>query len=267
MPETEKEKFEKFLKINNFDEARKILVTKITANDLDWKSVKLDNSHSVQVCLPVRVKGPDDRIYYVPVTPSETWNFAKLFNALPLTSLVFDQYHNQGTYIQRSGNHDASNKTGKHFHTFSEYLNQQNYHLGIKSGAHKLWILSTGGRSINRGFYFPKPKDPVKYKAKKVDGGLEGPGGPGGPKLSPAYWLIQVRGPAHNSGHWDYSQLLQLMKSDDLFGVTVDFKDSLFKLPYGTVPSLKLVRLREAVIEGLPEVWDEPKKISPDILP
>jgi hypothetical protein len=270
--EEEKKKFEDFLKAGDlqttkekaapiFNNAREMLLKKITPADLDWKTVRLDG-HTVQVCAPVSVIGPDNKRYYVPVRPSEAWNFARHFNALPLTSLVFDLYHNQSTHIDRSGKHDASQVTGSHFHTFSAYLNEKQYHLGMKAGAHKLWILSAAGRSVNRGFYFPKPKDPVKYKKKKSEGGLEGPGGPGGPKLDPSYWLIQVRGTAHKAehDHWDYSQLLQLMRSEDLFGVGMDFENS--AVSFFPFPSVKVWRLREAVYHGHPAVWDEGKPLA-----
>lgn len=268
-----KKEFEDYLKTGKFEQARKMLLEKITANVLDWKTVKLDGGHSVQVCLPVRVQGPDGKMYYVPVRPSETWRFARQFNALPLTSAVFDQYHNQATYVPRSPNHDASQPSGPHFHTFSEYLDNNQYQSGMKSGAHKLWILSAAGRSVNRGFYMTKPKDPVKYKKPIAEGGQGGAGGPGGPKLNPSYWLIQVRGTHHTPAvdHWDYSQLLQLMRSDDFFGVQMDPQNPLLKLPGVSVPSIKLVKLREAVSKGLSEVWDEPKSLEElkkeDILP
>lgn len=269
MPWSDKEKkeFEEHLKLRRFGKLREMLEKKITLVNLEWKAVKLDGGHTVQVCQPVRIEGPDGKMYYVPVTASETWKHARNFSALPLTSAVFDQYHNKSAYVPRSPKHDAF-LNGMEFHTFSDYLNDRNYHLGLHSGAHKLWILSATQapaghqRSINRGIYFPKPKDPVKYKEAK------NPGGPGGPKLDPSYWVMNVRGPAHGPGHWDYSQLLQLMKSDDMFGSPIiDFTDPVVKKPL-RIPSIKLVDLREAVIQGLPEVWDElPNKIKPEVLP
>jgi hypothetical protein len=269
--EAEKKEFEDFLKAGKFDQARQMLLKRITANVLDWKTVNLDGGHTVQVCLPVRVKGPDGKMYYVPVKPSETWTLARRFHALPLTSAVFDQYHNQATYVALSPKHNAGNSSGTHFHTFSDYLNDNNYHTGKRSGAHKLWILSARGKAVNHGFYSPKPKDPAKYleSCKPLPKGSCTK--PGGAKLDPSYWLWQNRGAAHNSEHWDYSQLLQLMRSDDLFAVQMDIQNSSLSLPFISVkvpvPAIKLVGLREAVLEGLPEVWDEPTKIKAEILP
>src|SRR5688572_6351273 len=82
----ESEEFEKHLKTGKFEEARKMLLERITINTLVWKTVKLVGGHSVEVCLPVRVQGPNGKMYYVPVRPSETWKFARQFHALPLTS-------------------------------------------------------------------------------------------------------------------------------------------------------------------------------------
>jgi hypothetical protein len=240
-----------------YEKARQMLLKKITPAVLDWKTVRLDRGHTVQVCLPVRVHGPDRKMYYVPVTPKETWSFARQFSSLPLTGAVFDQYHNQSIYVPKSTKHNAGNPTGLHFHTFSEYLNDHQYHFGMKSGAHKLWILSNRGFNVNHGFYVHKPKDLDAHK-KRCDllprGACEKPGGK---KLDPSYWLFQNKGAAHEGqDHWDYSQLLQLMRSEDIFNVEFDSKKSSISAD-GAPPYLKWVKLREAILEGLPEVWDE----------
>jgi hypothetical protein len=271
MADEERKAFEKFLKTGNFREARQMLLPRITPAILKWNYVRLEGGHTVQVCSPARVEGPDGQMYYVPVTSSETWHFARMVKAFPLTSAVFDQYQNQAAYVEKSPNHNAGNGTvGMHFHTFSEYLNQNQYHVGMKSGAHKLWVLSFGGRSINHGFYAPKPKNPAKYleNCKKLTAGSCDR--PGGPELDSSYWLRQFRGAKHNENHWDYSQLLQLMRSDEGFGLKVDTQDSLYKLPFGlpAVPRVKILSLQEALLAGLPEVWDEnPNKLTPDMLP
>jgi hypothetical protein len=238
---TDREIFEGHLRSQNFEAARNMLVKEITFDKLEWEDVKTrPNGGIIQVCRPVRVKGPDEKMYYVPVRPSETWKFAHDFNALPLTSAVFDLYSNQSQYVPRSGNHDAF-KNGDHFHTFSEYLNKNKYHEGKKSGAHKLWILSALGRSVNRGLYFPKPRNP--------QGNPYRPAG----RNSPSYWVMNDRGTKHGGlGHWDYSQLLQLMRSNDNFGREKE---------------IKVIQLRDAVLDGVWEVWDEPQKMRPELMP
>src|SRR5262249_23108588 len=63
---------------------------------LAWHTIKLnwalqtDAPWSIEVCSPVSIDG-----YYVPVTALETWEFARQFNAFPLTRAVADQVHNQ----------------------------------------------------------------------------------------------------------------------------------------------------------------------------
>jgi hypothetical protein len=206
-------------------------------------------------------------MYYVPVNASETWDFARKFNLLPLTGAIFDQYHNQSTFVTQSPKHNAGAGTGAHFHTFSEYLNDNNYHLGMKSGAHKLWVLSARGRAVNHGIYVNKPKNIAKYLADCKPLPRGSCASPGGPKLDSSYWLFQSKGAAHNDKHWDYSQLLQLMRSDDVFKVGYDVTQ-LFRPSSATAPYVKIVKLREAILEGLPEVWDErPPNINPAILP
>jgi hypothetical protein len=250
-----------------FDKIRHILLDRIRPVDLDWKTIRLDGGHTVQVCLPVRVQGPNGKMYYPPVDASDTWKFARTFNALPLTSAIFDQYHNQSTFVTKSPKHNAGAGTGLHFHTFSEYLNDNEYHLEKKSGAHKLWVLSARGIAVNHGFYVNKPKNVAKYLADCKPLPRGSCASPGGSKLDSSYWLFQNKGAAHNNKHWDYSQLLQLMRSDDVFKVGYDVTQ-LFIPSSNTAPYVKIVKLREAILEGLPEVWDEPPpKINPAILP
>ena len=87
---------------------------------------------------------------------------------------------------------------------------------------------------MNYGFYGP---------------GVNGKGQPdntpavGHPNLASAVHLQQDRGGAHNNGHWDYSQLLQLMKN---------LKDA----------SGKSLDLSAELLAGNPAVWDETQKLQ-----
>jgi hypothetical protein len=223
----------------------------LKADDLAWFDVQLaGGACKVQVCHPVVVRD-GGAVFYVPVTPQETWALAKDLGAFPLTRAVCDQAHNQAHRFPRDPDLDASRlQDCFDFPRLTDYLRTRYYTFrttGLASGAHKLWVLSARGNSINHGFYVDQPKGQPPGRAGYLD---------------PAYRVIQNIGAWHGGmTHWDYSQLLQLMRylTDGGGGPLVD-KDN---------PGKRLT-LRRALANKHPAVWDEPSPLSAkqlDMLP
>jgi hypothetical protein len=250
----------------DFDRHRESLLRKMDASHLDWYPVKLAGSGEVLVSKPVRI---DD--YYVPVTPLETFAKGRQFGAYPLTRAVADQAHMQSVQIV-----PRTQAILYDFYTSSDwFLNTFYRGPQLCSGAHKLWILSARGIGINYGFYLERNLNDVKSRFKQYLNLNRG-----GKYLSGKdYTLIQGAGAAHDvtlaesqmkealksdfadkdfnedHSHWDYSQLLQLMKpSGDL--TIADDKGV-----------AKTYSLAEALVSGLAPVWDEqPMKPHPKAL-
>ncbi|MBI3469240.1 MAG: hypothetical protein HY000_40065 [Planctomycetes bacterium] len=243
------------------DRHRESLLRRVTASTLEWHPVTLGTAGKVLVCQPVRI---DD--YFVPVTPLETFAKARAFGAFPLTRAVADQAHLQAVQIV-----PRPEKVLWDFYASSERL-MGTFYRGkpLVSGAHKIWLLSGRGIGINYGFYLEKKLRDVKERfGQYLD---KDRGGTFLPRTD--FTLIQGSGAAHDvnlnnqqiakalapdfadrdskedSSHWDYSQLLQLMKQDG--PLEIDGK------------SISLV---DALVEGLSPVWDEqPLKPHPKAL-
>ena len=202
---------------------RRELVRQVSATDLDWVQIPLDGGYSIRICAPVR-KGD----LYVPVTSGETFAFARRFGAFPLSRAVFDQAHN----ARQMGDKPKSPSNLLDFVTYSQRMRRSfgdYYGVTILSGAHKLWVVSSLGRIVNYGFH----RRPIRGEPFR-----------GGSYLDRnRFNVIQGLGTWHANqpGHWDYSQMLQLMK---------DLKD----------PAGRPVDLRRALLDGHPAVWDEPRK-------
>jgi hypothetical protein len=218
---------------------RNALFDKIRSAKVKWWDVKLANGLcKIKVCSPVYVlgdhaTGEPGKFYYVPVTARETYELAKYFGAFPLTRAVADQLYNQAEVkVGKPPGLDAGvGNQGYDFPKASAYYHQQ-YTTGEEdsdryAGGHKLWILSSAGTSINHGFYETRSATSPAKNAGCLDN---------------HYWTIQDLGPGHPEEHWDYSQLLQLMKE--------------FTGADGTPLSTTLV---QALKDTNPAIWDEGK--------
>lgn len=229
----------------------------------------------IEICEVVRVNH-DGKDYYFPTTAKETREYAGKYNAFPLTRAVADQLYN------RAKSHLASNpqspsvkpktpdpkddpvfvkaqaETLKDFEQQSDYLRKNNYKGVDDFGAHKLWTLSklkidqcaakataackADNYTVNYGMYRDKlPTDTVG----KNEGGTY-------LKLfNPGKRLNQpLGGTAHDLDHWDYSQLLQLMRSSS----SIPFRDEKGFFTY--------MDLKTALLKGHPLLWDEGKPLS-----
>lgn len=260
------------MNLSQLEQIRASLIKAVHASQLKWFRVKLPDDIIIEVCNPVRVrfvvmvnrpvqsKSPTGKSitgetqephptlpvdWFVPVTQPQTWEFAKLFNALPLTAAVADHVHNQAMTVAKPASPEL-----KDFPTYSKRLDTytKNYGQNLVSGAHKIWALSNVGHaigaakipSVNYGFYVPlhgnsRPEKAPKHRVQS-------------PLVSAD--VIQSLANGHDGFWWDYSQLLQLMRApDDIFY------------------NRKRYSLREAVKQGLPPVWDEKEPLHADLLP
>jgi hypothetical protein len=156
-----------------------------------------------------------------------------LFGWLPLTRAVMDQAHNQGVKIAFRAQGNLLD-----FENYSRTLDTlygPHETTKLVSGGHKLWVLSgfnTKTRAVNYGF----------YKVDKQPSLLS-------PRLK-GWSVIQSLGSRHNEAHWDYSQLLQLMRAGPAFLING-----------------KSQTLSQAVADGLEAVWDEANKLKTSSLP
>ena len=246
------------------------------ASDLKWVRVGLQPTVSItslfnfsplsaipspviiEVSEVVKVDG-----FYIPVTAEETVEFARQFDAFPLTRAVADQLFISGAQIPyqqqnqiKTGNSKSESGYDEMFdlEKQSDYLNGHAYDGVNKFGAHKLWILSkqkevacpaypktdlackSDKYAINHGFYERGvPKDFRSYLSQY------------GSKSK----AVQDIGTRHDDKHWDYSQLLQLMRGC----LPIPFREDSGLTAY--------VDLREALLRGHPSLWDEqPKKLD-----
>ena len=215
---------------------RAALAAKVTSSDFNWFDVTLNYKSSagtpatviVQVSNPVKIDG-----FYLPVTAKETFDFAKSFGWLPLTRAVMDQAHNQA--VQISFRSQGNLLDFENYSTALDKVYGPHETTKLVSGAHKLWTLSTfntKNRAVNYGFY------KVSKEASPLSPRLKG------------WSVIQSLGSKHNEAHWDYSQLLQLMRAGPSF-----------------VIDGKTYTLSQAVADGLEAVWDEGTKLKTSSLP
>jgi hypothetical protein len=226
------------------DELRKLHKT-----NLKWSDVPLAGGLKIQVCSPVYLHR-DSTFYYVPVTPAETYELANLFGAFPLTSAVADQAHNQAALQLFRPAMDASMAKDRFdFPRSSDYykMNYLSHQMAtppeIVSGGHKIWLLSSSGTSVNRGFYVEKAK--VGQKPSK-----------NASYLDDLWTTLQHHGTAHaGEDHWDYSQVLQLMtKLTDGQGKALAFTlKEILKATKAEISADAALKTAHAAI------WDEPK--------
>src|SRR6266542_2433613 len=202
---------------------RTTLLSRLTASDLYWIDVPLRGGLTIKVCSPVRVRvtaqdlqpvakyldgpAPDGPFYlYPPVNANETSRLALQWNAFPLTRAVFDQAFNVSVYVPRVPWPPQNEARRMYdFVGYSQKLHlQMDYplHHGVRlvAGAHKLWVLSARGPTVNHGFHAP-----IKECAKAIKTCVPGP------LLDKRFAAIQDLGTRHDASHWDYSQLLQFM--------------------------------------------------------
>jgi hypothetical protein len=247
----------------------------MSADDLAWHTIKLDmgqatsSGWTVEVCSPVFLDG-----YYVPVTAADAWKLARSFGAFPLTRAVADQAHNYvlanygsdyaidftpiSALPRLPGYKDALNPPLHEFQVYwdSSFLKPTKYMTDpnvqekgvdqgpLVSGSHKLWVLSNWRsdyandmpRAVNYGFY---AKANSGTKQVKLAGR--------GPYLDRKWYADQTLGNKHNSLHWDYSQLLQLMRNLRIQG----------QVEPGPKPA---DMLRSLLKGGNEKLWDEDKK-------
>jgi len=229
------------------------------AADFRWIEVKLPKYEAaIEVCSPVLLPAtlaqvrsfsqlaaalpasPGDPLrFYVPFTAQETMELAKAHSAWPLTRAVAHQVHASPDVARFPRNQNQSAAVSDQAYDFlqcTKYLEDKyvpNHGKKLVSGAHKLWILSNKKYSTNHGFY-------IDRDAKK---GVN----PGKASLDPRFDTIQNLGPEHDEEHWDYSQLLQLMRNLRVRGQSLDIGD--------------------AVLTGHPAVWDEeaPLVVTPKL--
>lgn len=243
----------------------------------------------IEVSNPVKV-----RRIYLPVTGAETGRMARWLGAYPLTGAVADRLYKAAHKAPYQNQNELEDyfKSSDYFQ--SVYWPYENDRLVF--GAHKLWLLSNHGRrdvdckpvygkkgeppkrnpalktppsnnpktdqrplvaglqrveacnnepSVNYGFYKQRGKNDVR------------PNGGGGPALPASVAVVQSLGGKHDANHWDYSQLLQLMR---------------FKKQPGTNDRILEYRgekysMGMALMAGLPFLWDEPVRLTSDDLP
>ena len=241
--------------MSTHDEQKKLqarLLAKLTAKTFEntWLDVDLKQSlkhpATIKVCSPVYIQIPYDEVkdlklpgiakdpklgFFLAIHAIDTLRRAKEFKAYPLTRSVADRLHNQALRFERpkkSGRYMDASKSEDVFDLVSctrdlktKYLPQHGKKL--VSGAHKLWVLSNRGFSVNHGFHHDK-KPPKKDASR--------------PSLNPQFTSIQNIGHGHPLGiDWDYSQLLQFMKEFKVAGKTFN--------------------IAEALLTAHPAVWDE----------
>lgn len=175
---------------------RQSLYDKLSQSHFEWKTVVLAPGVTLEICKTVKVDG-----FYLPVTAKETFAVAKWMTAYPLTRAVADRIQNQAVFLPYRWQPDLFD-----FEQYSAFLNSNGYDGICAFGAHKLWVLShrrgvRGTQAVNYGF----------YELKKN----QGAGTPkrGGANLNEKFNPKQGLGGAHDDHHWDYSQLLQLMRA------------------------------------------------------
>jgi hypothetical protein len=229
--------------VEELEKLRKQLLGTITQpTNLVWQSVALDGGAAIEVSNPFMAQD-----LWVPVTAQEQWALAMKLKVFPLTRAVADQAH----LAADAGGGSEDYQAGAYGHDFERFSQSLNAHSSYKtfystkliSGAHKLWLLSNGlfpdegpkGMAVNFGFYTTSE---AKAKGDR--------GGPGGPFLKGRF-VAQQLGTAHSKVFSDYSQLLQFMRN----------------YTAGSNPA----DLRAALLRGDAALWDERRKLRPELLP
>lgn len=279
--------------IHELTELRNKLKAKITETSFVWKSVCLQPVYSglssefgaapmpivaslfVEICEVVRVSH-EGKEYYLPVTAKETREYAKKYNAFPLTRAVADQIYNRAKshVASRPQSPSIRPKTPdpkddpvfvkaqaeklKDFEEQSEYLKKSSYKGIDDFGAHKLWTLSklkidqcvakttaackVDNYTVNYGMYRDKLSTDATGKNE---------GGTFLKLFNPGKRLNQpLGGTDHDHDHWDYSQLLQLMRSSN----SIPYRDEKGFMTY--------MDLKTALLKGHPLLWDEGKPLT-----
>lgn len=218
---------------------RLALLAKVTDKSFTWHRVALAGGGSVAVSLPVKVDG-----VFVPVTAAEQKGIAARLGLLPLTRAVADQSFNDakraGTFVPFKGFYPHMHD----YDRFTAFLDTTAYGGSPQPwafGAHKLWLVSRASNrgAVNYGFFGPGTGADNKPNNRPAVGH---------PNLASPVHIEQDLGGRHDASHWDYSQLLQLMK---------DLRDA------ADTP----LDLRAELLAGNPAVWDEATKPQATDLP
>ncbi len=218
---------------------RLALLAKVNSGSFAWHTVSLAGGATVEVSLPVKVDG-----VFLPVMAAEQKKVAGAVAAVPLTRAVADRAFEDataaGTFVPFQGQYPHMFD----YDRFTKFLDGTAYGGSPQPwafGAHKLWLLSrfSNKGAVNYGFFGP---------------GVDGNGKPdnrpatGHPNLTTHVHIQQDLGGRHDAAHWDYSQLLQLMRNlKDAAGGPLD--------------------LRAELLAGNPAVWDESSKPQATDLP
>jgi len=227
-------------RLGTLSKLRDKLVAAMDDSDLKWFTLELKKGSrtgpaefSIQVCSPVMV---DD--FFVPVTAKETWDKAVKFGAAPLTRAVADQLANEatlaGTFIDYKTQRyqDELLLFDKYADTLAATEYKTKYGAGPVAGSHKLWVLSgrlMAKQPCNYGFFHNGPR-PAGSQGDK------------GPYLFPELSVVNGLIVAHDwATHWDYSQMLQLMKG------LKDLRDGVKDLP----------DLHQEIRNKNDAIWDE----------
>ena len=235
------------------EEKIKIIRDTWTAENLVWKNVSLVPSVKIgpisfpvviQVSEVVKIDG-----YYIPVNAKETFEFAEKFKALPLTRRVAHQLFQNGSPVAVVGQYDAS-KTSESdaaynpmfdFVKQSKYLESKNYGGVFDFGAHKIWALSIHKFKKCMETSNPRYGELYRTACENTD--------PNRIATNYGFYINnkpeQDLGARHEENHWDYSQLLQLMRGF----LPIPMRNESGNLTW--------VDLNSALIERHPAIWDE----------
>lgn len=192
---------EKSSRVKELDEKRRRLLRTVSQSDLVWTQFPLrddpkqewkDAPFTIEVCRVVSKSG-----LFIPVTADETFCLAAQWKLFPLTSAVMDQVVYGANYAPWKFTSNTSPDIFD-FEEYSKYLRGTLYSGAVCVGAHKLWLISGVGRRINYGLHQKKSgkQNPTRFYG---DG----------------WSYIQGEWKDHETQvcHWDYSQLLQLMRN------------------------------------------------------
>lgn len=193
--------------------------------NLVWQTVNLGTIQIGSISYPVVIEVSEVAKvdgYYIPVTATEADDFATQFKALPLTKRVADQLFNKGKAVPVMGQHDPTKESQdsnaynpmNDFVKQSDYLKLKNYKGVFDFGAHKIWAYSAY-KAQKCALKDAKDEATKKDYKEKYEKACEGD--PNRIATNFGFYIagkpFQDLGARHNASHWDYSQLLQLMRS------------------------------------------------------